>query len=63
MPGCCLLAPLTELAVPTDVLVYTEDEWRSLPRQGRFYLTVMRECIWVWVGGDSPKECGENSPP
>lgn len=26
-------------------------EWRSLPRQGRFYLTVMAEGIWVWEGG------------
>ncbi len=42
---------VTELPVPTDVLVYTEEEWRSLPRQGRFYLTVMREGIWVWEGG------------
>lgn len=42
---------VTELPVPTDVLVYTEEEWRSLPRQGRFYLTVMREGVWVWEGG------------
>ena len=42
---------VTELPVPTDVLVYTEEEWRSLPRQGRFYLTVIREGIWVWEAG------------
>lgn len=38
---------VTELPVPTDVLVYTEEEWRSLSQQGRFYQTVMREGIWV----------------
>lgn len=42
---------VTELPVPTDVLVYTEQEWRSLPRQGRFYQTIMREGIWVWEEG------------
>lgn len=47
---------VTELPVPADVLVYTEQEWRSLPRQGRFYLTVMREAIWVWEEGRPLKE-------
>lgn len=46
---------LTELPVPVDLLVYTEEEWRSLPRQGRFYLTVMAEGIWVWEEGHSWK--------
>lgn len=31
-------------------------EWRSLPRQGRFYHTVMREGIWVWEEGRPLKE-------
>jgi len=39
---------VTELPVPADVLVYTLDEWRSLPRQGRFYQTVLREAVWVY---------------
>ncbi len=39
---------LAELPVPADLLVYTEEEWQSLPRQGRFYQTVMQEAIWVW---------------
>jgi len=37
-----------QLPVPTDVLVYTEEEWRSLRQRGRFYPTLMREGIWVW---------------
>lgn len=36
-----------ELPVSADALVYTEEEWRSLFQQGRFYLTAMREAIWV----------------
>jgi hypothetical protein len=45
MLACCPLAPLTELPVPADLLMYTKNEWRSLPKQGRFYQTVMREAI------------------
>lgn len=46
---------VTELPVPTDVLVYTQEEWQSLPRQGRFYRTVMRDGIWAWEAGRSSK--------
>lgn len=35
----------TELPVPTDVLVYTLDEWHKL--QNKFRHTVEREIIWV----------------
>ena len=38
----------TELPVPSDVLVYTEDEWRDLRQRGRFYERVMQEAIWVY---------------
>jgi predicted nucleotidyltransferase len=48
---------LRELPVPADVLVYTREEWQSLPQEGRFYQTVMREAVWVYVGG--PKESAE----
>lgn len=35
---------VTELPVPVDVLVYIEEEWDLLGRQGRrFYRTVMGE--------------------
>lgn len=40
----------SELPVPTDVLVYTAEEWQSLSKQrGRFYQTLMREAVWVYV--------------
>ena len=39
---------VTELPVPTDLLVYTEEEWRSLRQRGRYYSTLMREGIWIW---------------
>jgi predicted nucleotidyltransferase len=38
------------LPVPTDLLVYTEEEWRQLlGQQGRFSLTVMKETVWVYI--------------
>jgi predicted nucleotidyltransferase len=39
----------TLLPVPVDILVYTKDEWQKLPRQGRFYQTMEREAVWVYV--------------
>lgn len=38
----------TPLPVPTDLLVYTKEEWGSLNREGRFYQTLMREAVWVY---------------
>ncbi len=38
------------LPVPVDLLVYTEEEWRSLIRQRRLGGALMREA--VWVGGE-----------
>ena len=40
---------LTGFPVPVDVLVYTEKEWQSLIRQGRFASTVVKEMVWVLV--------------
>jgi len=37
----------TELPVPTELLVYTKDEWERL-RGGRFHGTVMRDAVWVY---------------
>jgi predicted nucleotidyltransferase len=39
----------TELPVPADLLVYTEDEWQKMRSQGRFGRTVMREAVWVYL--------------
>jgi len=38
---------VTELPVPTDVLVYTKEEWESLC-ETRFYKTVMQEAVWIY---------------
>ena len=38
----------TELPVPADVLVYTEEEWQSLARQGQFSKRIMQEIVWVY---------------
>ncbi|HZY31923.1 MAG TPA: nucleotidyltransferase domain-containing protein [Candidatus Methylomirabilis sp.] len=40
---------MIELPVPTDLLVYTEEEWQLLGQQGRFSRTVMKETVWVHV--------------
>ena len=37
------------LPVPTDVIVYTQDEWlRLLAGGGRFARTLQREARWLW---------------
>jgi len=43
----------TELPVPADVLVYTDEEWQSLEQKGRFYQTVTQEAVWVYIRGDA----------
>ncbi|MEP7198773.1 MAG: nucleotidyltransferase domain-containing protein, partial [Chloroflexota bacterium] len=40
------------LPVQTDVLMYTQAEWDALDRQGRFYQTLMREAVWVYIKRD-----------
>ena len=37
----------TKLPVPTDLLVYTRDEWEGLT--GRFRDTLEREAVWMYV--------------
>lgn len=39
---------MIELPVPADVLIYTEEEWRSLCLQRGFYRRVMKEVVWVY---------------
>ena len=38
----------TKLPVPTDLFVYTQDEWWSLSPHSRFHQTLMREVVWVY---------------
>lgn len=37
----------SELPVPTDLLVYTLEEWRRLDRDSRFAATLRNEAVWV----------------
>lgn len=40
------------LPVPADVFVYTEEEWRTMEREGRrFQRTVEQEGVWVYRRG------------
>jgi hypothetical protein len=44
-----ILWNLDPLPVPTDLLVYTEKEWKSLlGRGGRFARMLQEETIWVY---------------
>jgi hypothetical protein len=40
---------MIELPVPTDLLVYTQEEWQLLGQQGRFSHAVMKEAVWVYI--------------
>jgi predicted nucleotidyltransferase len=41
---------LTSLPVPTDLVVYTENEWKSLQESGgRFARTLSRETKWIYI--------------
>ena len=39
---------LTGLPVPTDVIVFTEEEWAALDPSIRFHWTLQEETVWVW---------------
>jgi predicted nucleotidyltransferase len=41
---------VTELPVPADVLVYTEEEWQSLSTR-LSHQTVVQEAVWVYQRG------------
>lgn len=41
---------ITDLPVPVDILVYTQEEWQAMASQaGRFYRTVEQEAQWVYT--------------
>jgi len=42
----CVHWDRTQLPVPSDLTVYTENEWDAL-RGSRFYETVMNEAVWL----------------
>ena len=37
------------LPVPTDVLVYTRDEWDTLTTQRQFFQNLANETVWVYL--------------
>jgi len=38
----------SDLPVPADVLVYTQDEWKKLQQSGRFGERLKVETIWLY---------------
>ena len=41
---------LTALPVPADLLIYTDEEWKSLEgKGGLFARTLSRETVWIYV--------------
>jgi predicted nucleotidyltransferase len=45
---------LTSLPVPSDLLVYTENEWNSLQKgRGRFARTLSRDTVWIYTKGST----------
>jgi len=45
----------TDLPVPADVLVYTQDEWHQLQLSGRFSEQVKSEVIWLYERGEEQR--------
>jgi hypothetical protein len=40
---------VTTLPVPTDILVYTQEEWAELAQKSpRFFATLERETVWIF---------------
>jgi hypothetical protein len=40
---------VTGLPVPADILIYTQDEFRSVCQRGHVSSPLMRETTWVYV--------------
>jgi predicted nucleotidyltransferase len=38
----------TQLPVPSDLLIYTAEEWQRMRDQGRFGRTLVEEAVWVY---------------
>lgn len=48
-----LIWDLNSLPVPAQLLVYTQDEWKSLQEgTGRFARTLEKETVWVFVADE-----------
>jgi len=49
--------PYERLPVPTDLLVFTVDEWQAMMERGGRFARVMRDEV-VWVIGSRPRVAG-----
>jgi predicted nucleotidyltransferase len=45
---------VTDLPVPTDLLVYTREEWQSFTPDRRFLSSLTHEAIWVYGKSIAP---------
>ena len=43
---------MTKLPVPTDLLIYTKEEWQSLDPNRRFNKMLMKETVWIYTKGN-----------
>ena len=45
---------LSELPVPTEIILYTKEEWAKLKSKGhRFIKTLLNETVWIFVQNNS----------
>lgn len=52
----------TPLPVPTDVWIYTQDEWATMAAQGRrFHREAMQQAVWVYERTETPAQSVEGS--
>jgi Nucleotidyltransferase domain len=42
----------TELPVPTDLLIYTQQEWNSFDRNSKFYQMLLHGTKWIYALDD-----------
>lgn len=42
------LFSVIDLPLSTDLLVYTQDEWQKMLKEGRFAPRIQREAIWMY---------------
>jgi predicted nucleotidyltransferase len=38
----------SELPVPSDLLIYTTEEWQKMKDNGRFGTILMKEAVWIY---------------
>jgi predicted nucleotidyltransferase len=45
-----------ELPIPTDILVYTQEEWQAMKPKNRFILQLAETAVWVYTRKIKPHE-------